>query len=179
MRLVIDGVEDGVLEVMGNLRANLSWLRKEHSLTNHDLGLLAGVKERQISVWLNAPIAISSEGEEIFNPRMVNLAKIGVALGIPLSDFFLETAAFAKKHRKLRPLVRLAAAAKPAETRAVATSAPRSSSASTAVSRKRPALSIIAGLHDDRPVTMGALALDLCVTDVTMYSPLCQLPRAA
>lgn len=109
MRLVIEGVEDGVLQEMAKFRANLIWLRKQHGLTNHELGLLAGVKERQVSIWMNAPVALEPNGTDAFNPRMVNIAKLGAALGVPLGDFFLDPASFQRRHKKLRPLVLLAA----------------------------------------------------------------------
>lgn len=109
MRLVIEGLEDGVRESMGNLQQNLAWLRKQHRLTNDELGLLAGVKERQVSVWLNSPISMDRNGQESFNPRMMNLARLSAALGIFTGDLFIDNKTFARKYRNLHPLVRLQA----------------------------------------------------------------------
>ena len=129
MRLVVEGVEDGVREVMENMRANLAWIRTQHELTLDDVGLLAGVKERQISVWLNAPISLYPiPGQDTLNPRTVNLAKLAHALGVFIGDFFLDPKEFAAKYAAdVRPLSLVAV--RPASTKG------RSSSRSTAVSR--------------------------------------------
>lgn len=129
MRLVVEGVEDGVREVLENMRANLAWLRAQHELTNDDVGLLAGVKERQVSVWLNAPVSIYPiKGTDTLNPRTVNLAKLAHALGIFIGDFFLDPKEFAAKYAAdVSPLSLMAV--RPASTKL------RSSSRSTVASR--------------------------------------------
>lgn len=99
MRLVFEGMEDGVRDELENLRANLTHLRKVRKLTNYELGILAGVKERQVSVWLNAPITvIPVPGQDSFNPRMVNLVRVASALEMPVGDFFLPAPEFAKRY---------------------------------------------------------------------------------
>lgn len=107
MRLILEGVEEGVCQTLENLRANLKWLRGQHGLTNDDMGLLAGVKERQVSVWMNAPITLSPEkGQDSFNPRTANLAKLAEALGIFVGDLYLPPGEFKAKHAGgVRPLV--------------------------------------------------------------------------
>lgn len=94
MALVDERADEFVRKTVGDLQANLHYIHTKRAITYRELGLRAGMTER------NAFVIVKGQQK----PSPDTLAKLAHALKIPVSDLFMDHERFAHRYAKAKPL---------------------------------------------------------------------------
>lgn len=94
MTTTIEGADEFIAKAMSDLTANLAFIRKKRAVTYRELGLRAGMTER------NAYMVVT--GKQSARDRTI--AQLAWALKVPIGDLHLDSKKFSEKYKAAKPL---------------------------------------------------------------------------